>query len=102
MESGRGITRISETMLRIEIWSKGTIEWSLEGQGDWLQYQQAAIKLRALYPEAEEVELVLDRDNVRTIALKDAIGEIKSLGGKQNLMLCDKKYEKMMMFVYSA
>ena len=87
-------------MLRIEIWSKDTIEWSLEGSGDWLQYQQASIKLRSLFPDSEEVELVLGGDSVRTVPLKDAIEEVKSLGGTQNLMLCDKKYEKMMMFVY--
>lgn len=87
-------------MLRIEIWSKDKIEWSLEGSGDWLQYSQAAIKLRSLFPDSEEVELVLGGNNVRTVLLKDAIEEIKSLGGARNLMLCDKKYEKMMMFVY--
>ncbi|OGE23913.1 MAG: hypothetical protein A3J42_09895 [Candidatus Dadabacteria bacterium RIFCSPHIGHO2_12_FULL_53_21] len=87
-------------MLRIEIWSKDTIEWSLEGSGDWLQYQQASIKLRSLFPDSEEVELVLGGDSVRTVPLKDAMEEVKSLGGTQNLMLCDKKYEKMMMFVY--
>lgn len=87
-------------MLRIEIWSKDKIEWSLEGSGDWLQYQQSAIKLRSLFPDAEEVELVLGGNNVRTVPLKDAIEEVKSLGGAQNLMLCDKKYERMMMFVY--
>ncbi len=87
-------------MLRIEVWSKDKIEWSLEGSGDWLQYQQSAIKLRSLFPDAEEVELVLGGNNVRTVPLKDAIEEIKSLGGAQNLMLCDKKYERMMMFVY--
>jgi hypothetical protein len=89
-------------MLRIEIWSNGAIEWSLEGEGDWLQYRQAAIKLRALFPEADEVEIVLDKDNVRTVPIGDAIEEVKSLGGGQNLMLCDKKYEKMMMFVYGG
>ena len=89
-------------MLRIEIRSKGSIEWSLEGEGDWLQYQQAGIKLRSLFPEAEEVEIVLGANDMRTVPLKDAIDEVKSLGGASNLMLCDKKYEKMMMFVYSG
>lgn len=89
-------------MLRIEIWSKGEIEWSLEGSGDWLQYRQAAIKLRALFPEEDEVELVLDRDNIKTVPLVEAIDRIQSLGGGSNLMLCDKNYEKMMMFVYSG
>ncbi len=89
------------SMLRIEIWSKGAIEWSLEGSGDWLQYRQAAIKLRSLFPDADEVELVLDKDNIKTVPIEDAIGEVQSLGGGNNLMLCDKKYEKMMMFVYS-
>ena len=89
-------------MLRIEIWSKGSIEWSLEGSGDWLQYRQAAIKLRALFPEADEVELVLDKDNIRTLPIENAINEVQSLGGGSNLMLCDNKYEKMMMFVYTG
>ncbi len=89
-------------MLRIEIWSKGAIEWSLEGSGDWLQYRQAAIKLRSLFPDADEVELVIDKDNIRTVPIEKAIDDVQSLGGERNLMLCDKKYEKMMMFVYSA
>jgi hypothetical protein len=89
-------------MLRIEIWSKGVIEWSLEGEGDRPQYRQAAIKLRALFPDAEEVELVIDKDNIKTVPIENAIEEVKSLGGGQNLMLCDKKYEKMMMFVYGG
>ena len=88
-------------MLRIEIWSKGAIEWSLEGSGDWLQYRQAAIKLRSLFPDVDEVELVLDKDNIKTVPIEGAIEEVQSLGGGSNLMLCDKKYEKMMMFVYS-
>ncbi len=89
-------------MLRIEIWSNDNMEWSLEGDGDEPQYRQAAIKLRSLFPDSEEVELVLGGDNVRTVPLIEAIDEIKSLGGKQNLMLCDKKYEKIMMFVYGS
>lgn len=89
-------------MLRIEIWSKGEIEWSLEGSGDWLQYRQAAIKLRSLFPEEDEVELVLNKDDIKTVPLVEAIDRVQSLGGGSNLMLCDKKYEKMMMFVYSG
>ena len=92
----------SSQMLRIEIWSKGSIEWSLEGSGDWLQYRQAAIKLRALFLESDEVELVLNKDDIKTVPLEKAIKEVESLGGGRNLMLCDKKYEKMMMFVYSG
>ncbi len=87
--------------LRIEIWSKDNMEWSFEGDGSDAQYQQTGLKLRSLFPEEEELNLVLDPDNVRTVPLKDAVEEIKSLGGKQNLMLCDKNYEKMMMFIYS-
>ncbi|HVY54241.1 MAG TPA: hypothetical protein VHC46_00630, partial [Thermodesulfobacteriota bacterium] len=66
------------------------------------QYRQAAIKLRSLFPDADEVELVIDKDNIRTVPIEKAIDDVQSLGGERNLMLCDKKYEKMMMFVYSA
>ena len=33
--------------LRIEIWKKDNMEWSLEGDGSQLQYQQAGMKIRS-------------------------------------------------------
>lgn len=87
--------------LRIEIWMNDKIEWSLEGEGSPLQFQQAGIKLRYLFPEEEELQLVLDKDNITTVELSNAIDRIKSFSEKKNIMLCDKNYEKMMMFIYN-
>lgn len=77
------------------------IEWSLEGEGSPLQFQQAGIKLRHLFPEEEELQLVFDKDNIATVELSNAMEQIKSLSGGKNVMLCDKNYEKMMMFIYN-
>lgn len=77
------------------------MEWSLDGQDSPLLYSQAAIKLRSLFPGDEEINLVLDKDDVRKVALSKAIDEVTALGGERNIMLCDKNYEKMMMFVYN-
>ena len=88
--------------LRIEIWMNDNMEWSLEGEGSSLLYSQAAIKLRSLFPGEDEINLVIDKDDVRTVALSKAMDEIALLGGEKNIMLCDKNYEKMMMFVYNG
>ena len=87
--------------LRIEIWDGESMEWSLEGDGSGLQYDQASIKLRALFPEQTEIQLVLNKDEVRTVAKSRAMEEIRALEGKENLMLTDKDYTKMMIFIYS-
>ena len=87
--------------LRIEIWMNSNLEWSLVGEGSPLQFQQAGIKLRYLFPEEEELQLVIDKDNIRTVELADAIDRIKSFSREKNIMLCDKNYEKMMMFIYN-
>ncbi|NIO19257.1 MAG: hypothetical protein GTN76_00540 [Candidatus Aenigmarchaeota archaeon] len=87
--------------LRIEIWMNDNIEWSLEGEGSPLQFQQAGIKLRYLFPEEKELQLVFDKDNITTVELSNAIDRIKSSSEKKNIMLCDKNYEKMMMFIYN-
>lgn len=87
--------------LRIEIWAGESMEWSLEGDGSALEYDQASIKLRALFPEQEEIRLVLSKDEVRSVQRAAAIEEIKSLQGKDNLMLTDSAYSKMMIFIYS-
>ena len=77
------------------------MEWSLEGDGSGLQYDQASIKLRSLFAEQTEIQLVLNKDEVRTVEKSRAIEEIRSLEGKENLMLTDKDYTKMMIFIYS-
>ncbi|HML96613.1 MAG TPA: hypothetical protein PKC29_14415 [Thermodesulfobacteriota bacterium] len=87
--------------LRIEIWMNENMEWSLEGDGSAEQYARAKMKVRSLFPDEEELNLVVTRDDVRPVRLADAIDEIESFPEKRSLMLCDKKYEKMMMFVYS-
>lgn len=87
--------------LRIEIWAGESMEWSLEGHGSSLEYDQASIKLRALFPEQEEIKLVLSKDEVRTVERAAAIEKIKELQGKDNLMLTDTGYNKMMIFIYS-
>ncbi len=88
--------------LRIEIWTNDNMEWSLEGNGSPIQYQQAGMKVRSLFHEEDEIRLVLDKDDVRTVAVSNAIDEVRALGGEKNIMLCDKKYEKMMIFVYNG
>ena len=87
--------------LRIEIWAGESLEWSLEGSGSALEYDQASIKLRALFPEQQEIKLVLSRDEVRTVERASAIEEVKRMEGKDNLMLTDNGYSKMMIFIYS-
>lgn len=87
--------------LRIEIWAGESMEWSLEGDGSSLEYDQASIKLRALFAEESEIKLVLSKDEVRDVEKASAIEEIKSLQGKDNLMLTDSAYSKMMIFIYS-
>ena len=87
--------------LRIEIWMNENMEWSLEGSGSAEQYAQAKMRVLSLFPDEDELNLVLAKDDIRPVRITDAIDEIKSFPDKRNLMLCDKKYEKMMMFVYN-
>lgn len=77
------------------------MEWSLEGDGSGLQYDQASIKLRSLFPEQTEIQLVLNKDEVRTVEKSLAMEEVRALEEKENLMLTDKDYTKMMIFIYS-
>ena len=77
------------------------MEWSLEGDGSELQYDHASIKLRALFPEQEDIRLVLNKDEVREVERIRAIEEVKGLEGRDNLMLTDNDYTKMMIFIYS-
>ena len=45
--------------------------------------------------------LFLNKDDVRTVEKSRAMEEIRSQQGKENLMLTDKDYTKMMIFIYS-
>ncbi len=85
--------------LRIEIWMKDNMEWSLEGDGSDLQYQQASIRLRSLFSE-EELKLVKNKDEVSTVSRDEALELIKSNLSNDNLMLCDEKFTRMMVFFY--
>jgi len=87
--------------LKIEIWDGESIEWSLAGEGNDLQYVQASMKLRSLFPEQTEIQLVLNKNEVRTVEKSYAIEEVRKLGGNDNIMLTDKNYTKMMIFIYT-
>ncbi len=86
--------------LRIEIWKKDNMEWSLEGDGSELQYQQAGMKIRSLFKDEDELKLVRNKDNVSTVSKDDALEVIKNSLSNDNLMLCDQKFTRMMVFFY--
>lgn len=86
--------------LRIEIWMKDNMEWSLEGDSSTLQYQQAAIKIRSLFKGEDELKLVRNKDNVSTVSKEGALEVIKNSLSNDNLMLCDEKFTRMMVFFY--
>ena len=87
--------------LKIEIWDGESIQWSLSGEGNDLQYDQASIRLRSLFPEQTEIQLVLNKNEVRTVEKSHAIEEVHKLGGNDDIMLTDKNYTKMMIFIYT-
>ena len=86
--------------LRIEIWKKDNMEWSLEGDGSQLQYQQAGMKIRSLFKDEDELKLVINKDNVSTVQKDEALEIIKNSLANDNLMLCDEKFTRMMVFFY--
>ncbi|MGB2691721.1 MAG: hypothetical protein WBB48_02395 [Thermodesulfobacteriota bacterium] len=90
----------SRQTLRIEIWMKDNMEWSLEGDGSALQYQQAAIKLRSLFSDCRELKLVKNKTDVTTVSKDSALEIIKDNLGTENLMLCDEQFTRMMVFFY--
>ncbi len=90
----------SHQTLRIEIWMKDNMEWSLEGDGSALQYQQASIKLRSLFSEAQELKLVKNKTDVTTVSKDSALDIIKDNLSNENLMLCDEQFTRMMVFFY--
>jgi len=86
--------------LRIEIWMKDNMEWSLEGNGSAQQYQQAEMKIRSLFSGEDELKLVINKDNVSTVKKDEALEVIKKSISDKNIMLCDEKFTRMMVFFY--
>lgn len=86
--------------LRIEIWMKDNMEWSLEGDGSAQQFQTAAIKLRSLFSDAQELKLVKNKADVTTVSKDNALQIIKDNLSSNNLMLCDEQFTRMMVFFY--
>lgn len=86
--------------LRIEIWMKDNMEWSLEGDGSDEQFQTASIKLRSLFSDSGELKLVKNKSDVTTVSKDSALEMIKDTLGAENLMLCDEQFTRMMVFFY--
>ncbi len=90
----------SPQILRIEIWMNENMEWSLEGNGSPEQYRQAGIRLRSLFKNEDELKLVRNKNNISTVSKVDAIEVIRDTLSNYNLMLCDEKVTRMMVFFY--
>ena len=90
----------SPQTLRIEIWMKDNMEWSLEGDGSDLQFQQTAIKLRSLFSDCQELKLVKNKEEVSTVDKDKALEVIKENLSNENLMLCDEEFKRIMVFFY--
>jgi hypothetical protein len=90
----------SSKTLRIEIWMNDNMEWSLEGDGSAEQYRQAAIRIRSLFKNEDKLKLVRNKDNISDVSKQDAVDVIKNTLSDDNLMLCDKKFTRMMVFFY--
>ena len=86
--------------LRIEIWRKEKMEWSLDGDGSDEQFQLAGMKIRSLFSAEDELKLVKNKDEVSTVSKDRALDEIKNSLSNENLMLCDEKFNRMMVFFY--
>jgi hypothetical protein len=90
----------SPQTLRIEIWMKENMQWSLEGDGSDEQFQLVGMKIRSLFSGEDELKLVKNKDEVSTVSKDRALDEIKSNLTNENLMLCDEKFTRMMVFFY--
>jgi hypothetical protein len=90
----------SPQILRIEIWINENMEWSLEGNGSPEQYRQADIRLRSLFKDKDELKLVRNKDNISAVSKVHAIEVIRDTLSNDNLMLCDEKVTRMMVFFY--
>ena len=86
--------------LRIEIWMKDNMEWSLEGGSIEDLFKTAAIRLRSLFAEEENLKLVKNKEDVTTVPKDEALEVIKSSLSNDNLMLCDENFTRMMVFFY--
>jgi len=86
--------------LRIEIWMKDNMEWSLEGDGGAEQLRQAGMKIRSLFRDEEKLKLVRNKDSVSSVSKDNALDVIKDSLTNENLMLCDKNYTRSMVFFY--
>lgn len=86
--------------LRIEIWMKDNMEWSLKGGSIEDQFKTAAIRLRSLFAEEENLKLVKNKEEVSDIPKDKALEVIKNNLSGNNLMLCDEKFTRMMVFFY--
>ncbi|GJM15025.1 MAG: hypothetical protein DHS20C13_03520 [Thermodesulfobacteriota bacterium] len=86
--------------LRIEIWMKENMEWSLEGDGSDEQFQLAGMKIRSLFSTEDELQLVKNKDEVSAVSKDEALSVIKNSLLNENLMLCDEKFTRMMVFFY--
>ena len=90
----------NEQKLRIEIWMKENMEWSLEGDGSDEQFKTAAIRLRSLFADEESLKLVKNKKDVSDIPKDQALSVIKENLSGNNLMICDEKFRRMMVFFY--
>lgn len=90
----------SPQTLRIEIWMKENMQWSLEGDGSDEQFQLVGMKIRSLFSGEDELKLVKNKDEVSAVSKDRALDEIKSNLSNENLMLCDEKFTRMMVFFY--
>jgi len=90
----------SAQTLRIEIWMNENMEWSLEGDGSAEQYRQAGIRIRSLFKDEDGLKLVRNKNNISDVSKADAIKIIRDTLSDDNLMLCDEKFTRMMVFFY--
>ncbi|MEM7009106.1 MAG: hypothetical protein AAF462_08240 [Thermodesulfobacteriota bacterium] len=91
---------ISPRVLRIEIWMKDNMEWSIDGDGSEDQFKLAEMKVRSLFKDEEELKLVKNKDDISAVSKDKAIETIQNTLSNDNLMLCDEKFTRMMVFFY--
>ena len=90
----------TEQKLRIEIWMKDNMEWSLEGGSIEDQFKIASIRLKSLFADEESLKLVKNKKDVSDIPKDQALSIIKDNLTGNNLMICDENFTRMMVFFY--
>ncbi len=90
----------SGSKLRIEIWMRDNMEWSLEGDGSDEQFNTASLRLRSLFPDEANLKLVRNKEDVSTVSKDKALEVVRNSLPHDNLMLCDEKFSRMMVFFY--